>query len=105
VSLRYTEPSQPAIHHLPATQAHLTRSTVPNVRPVLVHRAVLTPVPAQMQGLLLADFPMELAPAPVLVVFRGEQFGPDGPVFWHVTVVHLTPAQQRAITRGVPKQI
>jgi beta-lactamase regulating signal transducer with metallopeptidase domain len=105
VSLRYTEHSQPAIHHLPATKAHLTRSTVPSVRPVLVHRAALAPMSGEMQALLLADFPMELAPTPVLVVFRGEQFGPDGPVFWQVTVVHLTPAQQRAITGGVPKQI
>ncbi len=62
------------------------------------------PIPADMQALLLADFPMELAPAPVLLVFRSEQFGLNGPVFWHVTVFRLTPAQQRAITGGVPKK-
>jgi beta-lactamase regulating signal transducer with metallopeptidase domain len=53
----------------------------------------------------LASFPIELTPAPVLVVFQGEQFGPNGPVFWRVTILHLTPAQQRAIAGGLPKQI
>jgi beta-lactamase regulating signal transducer with metallopeptidase domain len=43
--------------------------------------------------------------APVLVVFHAQQFSPDGPIFWRVTIVHLTPAQQRAITGGIPKQI
>ena len=53
----------------------------------------------------LANFPIELTPAPVLVVFQGEQFGANGPVFWRVTILHLTPAQQRAIAGGFPKQI
>ena len=44
-------------------------------------------------------------PQLVLVVFQGEQFGPNGPVFWRVTVLHLTPAQQRVITGGIQKQI
>ncbi len=59
------------------------------------------PLPA----LLMTNFPIDVTPSPVLVVFHGEQFGPDGPIFWRVTVVHLTPSQQRAITGGVPKQI
>ena len=46
-----------------------------------------------------------LSPSVVLVVMQSEQFGIDGPVFWRVTVVHLTQAQQLAITGGVPKQI
>jgi hypothetical protein len=45
------------------------------------------------------------APTPVLVLFQTEQFGPDGPIFWRVTIVHLTPGQHRAITRGIAKQI
>jgi hypothetical protein len=44
-------------------------------------------------------------PSAVLVVMQTEQFAIDGPVFWRITLVHLTPAQQRAITGGVPKQI
>jgi beta-lactamase regulating signal transducer with metallopeptidase domain len=43
--------------------------------------------------------------APVLVVFHAQQFSADGPIFWRVTIVHLTPAQQRAITGGIAKQI
>ena len=46
-----------------------------------------------------------MLPMAVLVVMQGEQFGIDGPVFWRVTVLHLTQAQQLAITGGVPKQI
>jgi hypothetical protein len=42
---------------------------------------------------------------PVLVFFHAQQFGPDGPIFWRVTIVHLTPAQRRAITVGIAKQI
>jgi len=45
------------------------------------------------------------AASAVIVVMQGEQFGVDGPVFWRLTIVHLTQAQQRAITGGVPKQI
>jgi hypothetical protein len=46
-----------------------------------------------------------MLPSAVLVVMQTEQFGSNGPVFWRITVVHLTTAQQRAITGGVPKQI
>jgi len=42
---------------------------------------------------------------PVLVLLQAEQFGPDGPTFWRVTIVHLTPTQQRAPTGGIAKQI
>ena len=45
------------------------------------------------------------AASAVLVVMQGEQFGVDGPVFWRLIIVHLTQAQQRAISGGVPKQI
>ena len=46
-----------------------------------------------------------MLPSAVLVVMQSEQFGIDGPVFWRITVVHLTPTQQRAITGGIPKRI
>jgi len=45
------------------------------------------------------------AASAVLVVMQGEQFGVDGPVLWRLTIIHLTQAQQRAVTGGVPKQI
>ena len=45
------------------------------------------------------------APTPVLVVFQAHQFGPDGPVVWHVAIVHLTSPQQLALTGGIAKQI
>jgi hypothetical protein len=45
------------------------------------------------------------SPAPVLVVFHAQQFGPDGPIFWRVTIVHLTPAQQRVLAGEIAKQI
>jgi hypothetical protein len=55
--------------------------------------------------MMLSNFPLDLSVAPVLVVFQGEQFGVNGPVLWRVTILHLTPAQQRIITGGIPKQI
>jgi hypothetical protein len=48
---------------------------------------------------------MELVSAPLLVVFQGEQFGANEPVFWRVTIVQLTPAQRRAIPGGIAKRI
>jgi len=45
------------------------------------------------------------ASTPVLVLFQTEQFGPDGPIFWRVTIVHLTAPQQSALTGGVAEQI
>jgi beta-lactamase regulating signal transducer with metallopeptidase domain len=55
----------------------------------------------------LSNFPIDRnsTPAPILVVFQGEQFSPNGPVFWRVTILHLTPAQQRTIAGGIQKQI
>jgi hypothetical protein len=55
--------------------------------------------------LVLSNFSTELMPTPVLVIFQGQQFGVNGPVLWRVTVLHLSPAQQRAIAGGFPKQI
>src|SRR5271166_4615108 len=77
VNLSYTDRRQPA--SAPAGRVQRTQLRV-------THRAATKP---QL----------------VLVVFQGEQFGPNGPVFWRVTVLHLTPAQQRVITGGISKKI
>jgi beta-lactamase regulating signal transducer with metallopeptidase domain len=69
---------------------------IERVRVLLARRAVLTPS---------SGWSMELVPAPVLVVFQGEQFGANEPVFWRVTIVQLTPAQRRAIPGGIAKRI
>jgi len=45
------------------------------------------------------------APTPVLIVFQTHQFGPHGPIVWHVTMVQLTSRQQRPLTGGTAKQI
>ena len=58
--------------------------------------------------MVLSNFaPTQKAEVPValLVVMQGEQFGVDGPVFWRLTIVHLTQSQQLAINGGIPKQI
>jgi len=41
----------------------------------------------------------------VLVFFQTYQFRPDGPIVWHVTMVHLGSRQQRPLTGGIAKQI
>src|SRR5271157_661751 len=53
----------------------------------------------------LADYPQKLRSAPVLVVFHGEQFGPDGRIFWRITVFHLAPGQRQPLSEGLPKKI
>ena len=77
VNLSYTDRPQPA--SAPAGRVQRTQLRV-------THRAATKP---QL----------------VLVVFQGEQFGPNGPVFWRVGILHLTPAQQRVITGGISKKI
>ena len=54
---------------------------------------------------VLADYPKELSAAPLLIVFHGEQFGPDGRIFWRIMVLHLTPTQQQVLSEGLPKKI
>ncbi len=53
----------------------------------------------------LATLPETVHPSVVLVVVRGEQHEVDGPVFWQVTIFHLTKAQQRVVAGGSSKQI
>jgi beta-lactamase regulating signal transducer with metallopeptidase domain len=60
---------------------------------------------AILPPLLTAQFPREFDETRILVIYQGEQFGPDGPILWHVTVWHLTPAQHQALTGGISKQI
>jgi hypothetical protein len=112
VNLNYADRPQPSI--VPVCKGQ-------RVHLRLTHRVAITPrvlVPQRARENQMADevvpprivvsnFPIDLNsfPLAVLVVFQGEQFGLNGPIFWKVTILHLTPAQQRAITGGVPKQI
>ena len=109
VNLAYADrpkPANPPIGKVERNHLPITHRVATKPRVLLAQRALEKQIadntPPMMQ---LSDFPVKLAPALVLVVFQGEQFGADGPIFWRVTVVHLTPAQQRLITGGVPKQI
>lgn len=54
---------------------------------------------------VLSKLPMEPMSAPVLVVFQSEQFGANGPIFWQVTVLRLSPSQRRIVAAGAPKKI
>jgi beta-lactamase regulating signal transducer with metallopeptidase domain len=112
VNLNYSERPQPSI--APACKvrrAHLrvTHHVAGAPRILLAQRARGNQMAdeAAPPRIVLSNFPIDLNsfPAPVLVVFQGEQFGPNGPVFWRVTILHLTSAQQRAITGGIQKQI
>jgi beta-lactamase regulating signal transducer with metallopeptidase domain len=53
----------------------------------------------------LASMSPHLSDYQVLVIFQGAELGPDGPVLWRVTVLHITPAQQVLLTGGIQKQI
>ncbi len=111
VNLTYIERSQqavPAVHKVqPARQGLRHRSAAKSE--VIVARSGFenldmrgVPPPAIQTS---SRFPTELTATPVLVIFQGEQFGTNGPVLWRLTIVHLTPAQQRAILGEIPKQI
>ena len=107
VNLNYTDRPQSAsapVGKVERVHLRVMRRVATKPRVVLAQRVrenEFAPPPI----MALSSFPIELTPAPVLVVFQGEQFGPDGPVFWRVTILRLTPAQQRVITGGSPKQI
>ncbi len=112
VNLNYADRPQPSIAPgCKVRRAHLrvTRHVAGAPRILLAQRArgmqmADEVVPPQI---VLSNFPIDLnsSAAPVLVVFQGEQFGPNGPVFWRVTILRHTPAQQRVITGGIQKQI
>ena len=121
VTLRYTvRPSSTPIANVLKAHASANKHGAPRVtkknelrflRASVVNSTEMSnvrvdgPSNAPPPALLLSRLPMEIPPAPVLVVFHAQQFGPDGPIFWRVTIVHLTPTQQRAITGGIAKQI
>ncbi len=111
VSLNYAERSHLSVVPVckaQRTRLRVTRRVTTTPRVLSAQRArdnqlVNEVIPPQV---VLSNFPIDLtSSAPVLVVFQGEQFGPNGPIFWRVTILHLTPTQQRIITGGIPKQI
>ena len=55
--------------------------------------------------LMLTGANGDFAAMPVVLLFEGEQFGPNGPVLWRVMVIRLTPYQQEMLSGQVPKQI
>jgi beta-lactamase regulating signal transducer with metallopeptidase domain len=112
VSLNYAERAQPST----APVCKVKRAHLPVAHHIAgAPRILLAQRAREMQmadeagppQIALASFPIDLksSSAPFLVVFQGERFGPNGPVFWRVTFLHLTSAQQRAIVGGIPKQI
>src|SRR5271165_2910761 len=110
-SLRYNsrgDAATPAVRRVELKNLRLARHVATRARVVLEQGALdnqAAEEKAPPHIMALSNYPMELTSAPVLVVFQGEQFGLNGPVFWRVTVLHLTPSQQRAIAGGFPKQI
>ena len=64
----------------------------------LADREPLPPIPVSNMSPQLSDYQ-------VLVIFQSASLGPDGPVFWRVTVFHLSPAQQVFLSGGARKQI
>jgi hypothetical protein len=107
VNLHYAVRNEPT-SAAPKTRMKIVRRTEPTIRTVPVQRASFDGVMADevlSQATLAATSEREPAPAPVLVVLEGEQFGADGPILWRLTVVHLTPAQQRVFAGAIPKQI
>ncbi len=110
-SLRYIVPSElaaPAVRKVQPPQLRVLRHTAAKTRFTLAqaenNRQIAEAI-APPRIVAVSNFPTDLISAPVLVVFQGEQFGANGPILWRVTVFHLTPAQQRMISGGFPKQI
>ncbi|HEY4962631.1 MAG TPA: M56 family metallopeptidase [Terriglobales bacterium] len=99
-------------HPCSTIRARMTRRVAPKPRVDLAQRSaprqfVENEIATPPMVVLSAFTPTQKAKAAsaVLVVMQGEQFGVDGPVLWRLTIIHLTQAQQRAVTGGVPKQI
>jgi beta-lactamase regulating signal transducer with metallopeptidase domain len=112
VNLRYTEGPllvNPQIRNLELPRTHKLQRAAASRRLALAQRTASSSIDTDAAAramMVLGNFPLDVsAPAPVWVVFQGEQFSPDGPIFWRVTIIHLTAAQERALTGGVPKQI
>lgn len=115
VNLNFVESprqSKAAIHITSATHRRLAGRAVLTPPVALALRApqkqVLEDETAASPMMVLSNFPSAQsteAPTAVLVVLQGQQFGVDGPVFWRLTVVHLTALQQRIVAGGIPKKI
>ena len=114
VNLSFVAPaSQPTrvVHATSQTRLRIVRHSAMTEHVALAQREV----PQQFVEDELAAPPMMVpvnfatqpgtAPTAVLVVMQSAQFGIDGPVFWRLTIVHLTQVQQLAISGGIPKQI
>jgi beta-lactamase regulating signal transducer with metallopeptidase domain len=101
VNLAYVDQSRHsnAVIHLAST----TRVRVTRRRPQHVVGDEITAPPMMVLSSLM-ESQNNATPSAVLVVMQGQQFCADGPIFWRLTVVHLTPAQQRILSGGVPKQ-
>lgn len=108
----------------PAPKANAIPRAGASTRPRIVHSVAFKPPAAVAQRttqsllgeeeviappmIVLSNFPAResgVAPSAVLVVMQGQQFGVDGPIFWRLTVIRFTLAQQRMITGGVPRKI
>jgi len=109
VSLKYTDHPQPAtpLHALAPARVQPRHHKTPKGGPAFIKRVAVNSIPAELPipALLLANFPIELTPAPVVMVFQGGELGPDGPVLWRVTLFRLSPVQRRVLAGGIPKQI
>jgi len=113
VNLRYTERALPMsrpVCNVESVRPHKAHRVVGSSRVALAQRAASSRATAEAAPpamMVLANFPIDLrlVPTPVYIVFHGEQFSANGPIFWQLTIIHLTPLQQRAISGGVAKQI
>jgi hypothetical protein len=107
VNLRYEVPAEPA-PAVAKTRAKIVHRSEPKARRVPVRVASFDAMMADevpSLATLVATSEREAAQAPVIVVLEGKQFGADGPILWRLTVVQLTPAQQRVFAGTIPKQI
>jgi bla regulator protein blaR1 len=116
INLRYEEavrPPKPALQPTSATRVRTERHVAPTAQvalaqpraPIDLTRNAEVAAPSMF---VLSNFPWQpvaAAPSAVLVVMQGEQFNANGPVFWQITIVHLTESQQRISAGGVPKKI
>jgi beta-lactamase regulating signal transducer with metallopeptidase domain len=115
VNLQYTTQPQPAmsLRTLRPAPPNTIHTRTPKANAALMHsassnrQATDRTALAASPTLLLANFPLELAPArcPTLVIFQAAELSPNGPVLWRVTVLQLSPAQQHILSGTVAKQI
>ena len=108
VNLRYPIVAAPVREVVKGSTRVAHRNTEAKPRSALVQRAAVSryaDAEPNSQTVLVSHVEKEPVAAPVLVVLEGEQFGINGPILWRLTVVHLTPAQQRILSGGIPKQI